>query len=83
MKSVQGKNKLKRKVHTIPDFVEKELKQKKLLKAYEQRPDYQRNDYIGWIQRAKLEETKQKRLQIMLEDLKKGDEYMGMKYAPK
>ncbi|HSG43712.1 MAG TPA: YdeI/OmpD-associated family protein [Anaerolineales bacterium] len=27
--------------------------------AYNARPPYQRNDYIGWITRAKREETKQ------------------------
>ncbi|MCK7537754.1 MAG: YdeI/OmpD-associated family protein [Marinilabiliales bacterium] len=41
--------------------------------AYQSRPPYQQNDYIGWINRAKLESTKQKRLNQMLDELKKGE----------
>ena len=37
--------------------------------AYRARPPYQQNDYIGWISRAKKDETKQKRLAQMLENL--------------
>jgi len=48
--------------------------------AYNSRPPYQRNDYIGWIQRAKLEATRQKRLNLMLDELKRGDVYMKMKW---
>jgi uncharacterized protein YdeI (YjbR/CyaY-like superfamily) len=40
------------------------------------RPPYQQNDYIGWITLAKLESTKQKRLNQMLDELKKGGVYM-------
>jgi hypothetical protein len=38
-------------------------------------------DYIGWITRAKREETKQKRLNQMLEELEGGKLYMNMKWA--
>ena len=48
--------------------------------AYLARPPYQQNDYIGWITRAKLESTKQKRLNQMLYELKKGGVYMRMKW---
>ncbi len=51
--------------------------------AYRARPDYQQNDYIGWITRAKREETQQRRLQQMLDELRRGDTYMKMTYRPK
>jgi uncharacterized protein YdeI (YjbR/CyaY-like superfamily) len=54
-----------------------------LMDAYQSRPAYQQNDYIGWITRAKQNETKQKRLNQMLEELEAGDRYMGMAYTPK
>ena len=50
------------------------------MEAYRARPPYQQNDYIGWIERAKLPETKTKRLAQMLEELGKGDKYMKMAY---
>jgi len=69
---------LKRPIHEIPDFVEKALNDHKLIQDFLNRPDYQQNDYIGWINRAKREETKQKRLNQMLEELDKGGIYMKM-----
>lgn len=59
------------------------LEKSKLFDAYGERPPYQRNDYIGWINRAKLPATQQKRLNQMLEELEAGDVYMKMKYNPK
>ncbi len=35
---------------------------------------------MGWINRAKREETKQRRLEQMLDELKRGDVYMKMPY---
>jgi uncharacterized protein YdeI (YjbR/CyaY-like superfamily) len=52
------------------------------VEAYEQRPPYQRNDYIGWITRAKQKATRQKRLDQMLEELESGDVYMKMEWKP-
>ena len=46
--------------------------------AYRARPPYQRNDYLGWIDRAKRPETKARRLQQMLDELEQGDVYMKM-----
>ena len=66
--------------YPMPDFLLKSLKAHKLLAAYEARPPYQRNDYIGWITRAKLEATRSKRLNQMLAELASGREYMGMAY---
>ena len=54
-----------------------------LLKLYNARPPYQRNDYLGWISRAKLETTREKRINQMLEELKEGDRYMKMRWAGK
>jgi hypothetical protein len=36
------------------------------------------NDYIGWINRAKLQKTKEKRLNQMLDELEIGGVYMKM-----
>ena len=51
--------------------------------AYLARPLYQQNDYIGWITRTKLETTKHKRLNQMLNELEKGGVYMKMKWNDK
>ena len=50
------------------------------MESYRNRPAYQQNDYIGWITRAKRNETKEKRLAQMLDELASGDKYMKMKY---
>lgn len=73
---------LKRPIHPMPVFVEEALKERGLMEEYEARPAYQRNDYIGWINRAKREETKKKRLNRMLDELEKGNVYMKMKWDP-
>ena len=71
---------LKRPIHPMPDFVLEALKEQNLLERYECRPAYQRNDYIGWIMRARREETRFRRLEQMLEELEGGDRYMKMPY---
>ncbi|MCF8053734.1 MAG: class II aldolase/adducin family protein [Deltaproteobacteria bacterium] len=72
----------KRPQHPMPDFVRRSLIDSGLLAAYQARPPYQRNDYIGWINRAKLQKTKEKRLLQMLEELAKGGVYMNMAHPP-
>lgn len=67
----------------MPGFLREALVQEGLMKAYRQRPPYQQNDYIGWITRAKREDTKLRRLRQMLDELKRGDRYMKMTYKPK
>lgn len=74
----QAQPNLKRPLNPMPAFVRDALKAKKLTAAYEARPPYQRNDYLGWIARAKLPATQQKRLAQMLDELKRGDVYMKM-----
>jgi uncharacterized protein YdeI (YjbR/CyaY-like superfamily) len=67
----------------MPEFVRAALEDRKLMDAYLQRPPYQQNDYIGWITRAKMAATRQKRLEQMLDELFRGDVYMKMVYRPK
>jgi uncharacterized protein YdeI (YjbR/CyaY-like superfamily) len=66
--------------HEIPDFFRDSLNSYGLMNAYLARPPYQQNDYISWITRARLETTKQKRLNQMLDELKRGGVYMKMKW---
>ena len=73
---------LKRPRYPIPDFVIKALEESGMMDAYRSRPAYQQNDYIGWISRAKREETRMKRLAQMINELEKGDIYMKMDYKP-
>jgi uncharacterized protein YdeI (YjbR/CyaY-like superfamily) len=72
----------KRPRHPMPPFVRQALLREGLMDAYRARPPYQRNDYVGWIARAKREETRQRRLAQMLEELRAGDRYMKMKHRP-
>ena len=57
------------------------LEERDLMEAYSERPPYQRNDYLGWIGRAKREETRAKRLAQMLDELEAGNRYMKMKWS--
>lgn len=69
---------MQRPKHPMPGFVKKALQERGLLAAYQQRPAYQQNDYIGWINSAKRQETKEKRLAQMLDELEAGGVYMNM-----
>jgi uncharacterized protein YdeI (YjbR/CyaY-like superfamily) len=71
-------SRLKRPLHPMPEFVRSALEDRKLMAAYLERPAYQQNDYIGWITRAKLPATRQKRLNQMLDELFRGDVYLKM-----
>lgn len=75
-----GFSKLKRPRYPMPDFVEAALEEHGLISAFNERPAYQQNDYLGWISRAKRQETQLKRLQQMLDELKQGGVYMKMKH---
>jgi uncharacterized protein YdeI (YjbR/CyaY-like superfamily) len=72
----------KRPRYAFPAFIRLALKTSALLDAYRARPAYQRNDYVGWIVRAKRAETRVKRLKQMLSELKRGDRYMNMVFRP-
>lgn len=79
---VQKSSGLKRPRHPMPDFVKRALEERSLMAEYQERPAYQQNDYIGWINNAKLQGTKEKRLRQMLEELEKGGVYMNMAHSP-
>ncbi len=70
----------KRKKQEMPEFVLNALESENLMEAYHERPPYQRNDYLAWINHAKQDETKQKRLNQMLEELRGGTIYMKMQW---
>ncbi len=76
-------SRLKRDIHPIPEDVKRRLNAEGLRDAYHARPPYQRNDYIGWITRAKRDETRSKRIGQMIEELHDGNVYMGMDYHRK
>ena len=78
-----GGNTLKRAVNPMPPDILATLRESGLLREYEERPPYQRNDYLGWILRAKKKETREKRVETMLRELATGDLYMGMSYHRK
>lgn len=73
---------LKRPIEPMPEFVLAALEKEHLLGDYESRPAYQRNDYLLWINSAKRQDTKEKRLRQMLEELKAGGVYMNMEHSP-
>jgi uncharacterized protein YdeI (YjbR/CyaY-like superfamily) len=67
----------------MPDYVKEALLERGLMEAYRSRPPYQQNDYLGWITRAKREETRKRRLAQMLDELECGDKYMKMDWRPR
>lgn len=66
----------------MPSFVRDALTQRSLWDAYAQRPAYQQNDYVGWINAAQRDATKRKRLAQMLDELEQGGVYMKMDHPP-
>ncbi|MXV79457.1 MAG: YdeI/OmpD-associated family protein [Chloroflexi bacterium] len=78
----EPESRLSRPIEPMPPTVEQALVDSGLLNAYRARPPYQRNDYLGWINRAKRLETKQRRLDQMLSELERGDVYMKMDWRP-
>ena len=73
---------LSRPLQVMPDYVREALTARGLMEAYEARPPYQRNDYLGWIARAKREDTRRRRLLQMLDELESGGVYMKMAWRP-
>ncbi len=72
----------RRKPNPMPKDVAQRLADRNLRTDYDARPWYQRNDYLGWIARAKRAETRQKRIEQMLDELDRGGVYMGMAHPP-
>lgn len=83
MKKPNSTHNLKRAIQPMPDFVRNKLELHGLMKRYSERPAYQRNDYLSWINRAVRQATREKRLARMLEELDCGTHYMGMKWRAK
>ena len=74
---------LKRSLYPIPEDILSALENKGLLDKYYARPPYQRNDCMGWITRAKREETRENRIRQMIDELNQGATYIKMEYNPK
>ena len=73
-------SKLTREKYPMPGYIKQALEKNNVVSDYEARPAYQQNDYIGWIERAKRMETRNKRLQQMIDELKIGGVYMNMEH---
>lgn len=71
---------LSRPIRPMPEDIAHRLAADGLPDLYAARPAYQRNDYLGWIARAKRPATREKRITQMLDELRKGGIYMGMKW---
>ena len=74
---------MKRPRYPMPAWLRGAILNAGLMAQYRSRPAYQRNDYIAWITRGKLDATKQRRLGQMLSELKRGDRYMKMAWKPR
>ena len=72
---------LKKPRYPISSFVRQALFENDLMEKYKQRPAYQQNDYIGWINQAVQQKTKEKRLNKMLDELRDGHLHMKMESA--
>lgn len=73
---------MQRPTQPMPDDVAELLAQHGVRSAYDDRPAYQRNDYLAWITRAKQPETRSKRINQMLSELEEGGVYMRMRHRP-
>ena len=69
-----------REQHTMPSHIAAALKSSGLRADYNARPAYQRDNYIGWIDRAKTSGTRIERLEQMLTELAQGGIYMGKEH---
>src|SRR6218665_500356 len=61
---------VKDKTVTLPDDFKKLLAKNKVLKMYEEMPYYKRKDFVGWINGAKQEATRIKRMNEALEKIR-------------
>ena len=62
----------------MPDDVAKALMTAGVRRRYNARPNYQRNDCVGWINRARTVKTREKRIAQMIDELRRGGVYMKM-----
>lgn len=75
-------SRLRRTPQPMSDLVRETLLEEGLMDAFEERPPYQRNDYLGWINRAQLADTQIRRLTQMIDELRDGKTYMKMEWKP-
>ena len=75
-------SRLTRPQQPMPSFVRQALANAGLMADDRARPAYQQNDYLLWINGARRQETKDKRLQQMLDELRIGGVYMKMPHPP-
>jgi len=66
----------------MPDDVRSALIERGVLDDYAARPAYQRNDYLGWIDGARRDDTRRRRIDQMLDELERGGVYMKMDHPP-
>ena len=71
-----------RPMNEMPNDVRSALLDAGSMADYDERPRYQRNDYLGWISRARRPGTRQKRIAQMLDELQRGGVYMKMEHPP-
>ena len=62
----------------MPEDVRHALVAQVVEEDYAARPAYQRNDYLGWIARARTQDTRDRRIGQMVDELRAGGVYMGM-----
>ena len=62
----------------MPEDIHVLLALEGLQEAYDARPPYQRNYYLGWIDRAVRLVTRARRVEQMPDELRSGSGYMGM-----
>jgi uncharacterized protein YdeI (YjbR/CyaY-like superfamily) len=55
---------------------------RELYTPYANRPFYQRNGYLAWIERAKRVDTGDMRIEQMLQEPEQGGVYMRMDHPP-
>jgi uncharacterized protein YdeI (YjbR/CyaY-like superfamily) len=65
----------------MPEDVKQALEAGEVMEAFEARPPQQRNGYIGWIIESRREVTRRKRIRQMLEELYKGNVYLGASWG--
>ncbi len=80
MTSKDKPSRLTRPLNPMPADISELLHLRGVAKAYDLRPPYQGNDYLGWIARARRPETRAKRITQMLDELDKGTSYIKMPY---
>ncbi|MCA9675725.1 MAG: YdeI/OmpD-associated family protein [Kofleriaceae bacterium] len=66
----------------MPGFVRTALAKHKLIGAFRARPEYQRDGYMTWLDGARLPAQRLQRLAQFLDEIGKGDVYMGEPWTP-